>query len=92
MNKYRLILSGGFKKDLKLAVKRKRDISKLDAVVEMLLSGETLPKKHKDHNLVGNWAGYRECHIEPDWLLIYYVENDILALTLTRTGTHEDLF
>lgn len=92
MNKYKLILSGSFKKDLKLAVKRKRDISKLDAVVEILLSGEPLPEKYRDHNLIGNWVGHRECHIEPDWLLIYYVENDILTLTLTRTEMHCDLF
>lgn len=92
MSKYRLVLSGCFKRDLKLAVKRKRDIAKMDAVVEMLLSGEPLPEKYKDHNLGGNWARHRECHIEPDWLLIYYVEDDVLTLTLTRTGMHSDLF
>lgn len=92
MSKYRLVLSGGFKRDLKLAVKRKRDIAKMDAVVEMLLSGESLPEKYKDHNLGGNWARHIECHIEPDWLLIYYVEDDVLTLTLTRTGMHSDLF
>lgn len=92
MNKYRLVLSGSFKRDLKLAVKRKRDIAKMDAVVEMLLSGESLPEKYKDHNLGGSWARHRECHIEPDWLLIYYVEDDVLTLTLTRTGMHSDLF
>lgn len=92
MSKYRLVLSGGFKRDLKLAVKRKRDIAKMDAVVEMLLSGEPLLEKYKDHNLGGNWARHRECHIEPDWLLIYYVEDDVLTLTLTRTGMHSDLF
>jgi mRNA interferase YafQ len=92
MSKYRLVLSGCFKRDLKLAVKRKRDITIMDAVVEMLLSGEPLPAKYKDHNLSGNWASHRECHIEPDWLLIYYIEDDVLTLTLTRTGTHSDLF
>lgn len=92
MSKYRLVLSGCFKRDLKLAVKRKRDIAKMDAVVEMLLSGEPLPEKYKDHNLSGNWASHRECHIEPDWLLIYYIEDNVLTLTLTRTGTHSDLF
>jgi mRNA interferase YafQ len=92
MSKYRLVLSGCFKRDLKLAVKRKRDITIMDAVVEMLLSGESLPAKYKDHNLSGNWASHRECHIEPDWLLIYYIEDDVLTLTLTRTGTHSDLF
>jgi mRNA interferase YafQ len=92
MSKYRLVLSGCFKRDLKLAVKRKRDITIMDAVVEMLLSGEPLPAKYKDHNLSGNWASHRECRIEPDWLLIYYIEDDVLTLTLTRTGTHSDLF
>ncbi|MGL6195620.1 MAG: type II toxin-antitoxin system YafQ family toxin [Thermoguttaceae bacterium] len=91
-SKYKLILSNSFKKDLKLAVKRKRDISKLDEVVEMLLTGDPLPEKYRDHNLTGNWAGHRECHIEPDWLLLYFVENDVLTLTLTRTDTHSDLF
>lgn len=92
MSKYKLVLSGGFKRDLKLAVKRGRDISKMDAVVEILLTGEAMPEKYEDHKLSGNWAGHRECHIEPDWLLIYYIENDVLTLTLTRTGTHSDLF
>jgi mRNA interferase YafQ len=92
MSKFRLVLSGSFKRDLKLIVKRKRDISKMDTVVEMLLSGDRLPGKYKDHYLSRNWAGHRECHIEPDWLLIYYVEDDVLTLTLTRTGTHIDLF
>ena len=92
MSKYRLVLSGCFKRDLKLAVKRKRDITIMDAVVEMLLSGEPLPAKYKDHNLSGNWASHRECRIEPGWLLIYYIEDYVLTLTLTRTGTHSDLF
>ncbi len=92
MNKYELVLSNGFKRDLKLAVKRNRDISKLDALVELLLTGDPMPEKYEDHKLTGNWAGHRECHIEPDWLLIYYIENDVLTLTLTRTGTHSDLF
>ncbi len=92
MSKYSLVLSGVFKRDLKLAVKRKYDISKLEEVVELLLAGESLPEKYLDHKLTGNWAGHRECHIEPDWLLVYYLENDLLTLTLTRTGTHSDLF
>ena len=92
MSKYSLVLSGYFKRDLKLAVKRKRDITIMDAVVEMLLSGESLPARYKDHNLSGNWASHRECHIEPDWLLIYYIDDEVLTLTLTRTGTNSDLF
>ena len=90
--KYELAITGRFKKDLKLCIKRNLDISKLESVVDTLLSGEPLPEKFKDHNLGGNWTGHRECHIEPDWLLIYYIENKVLTLTLTRTGTHSDLF
>jgi len=64
----------------------------LDDLVRALSRGETLPEKNKDHALSGNWEGYRECHILPDWLLIYRIEDDLLILTLTRTGTHSDLF
>ncbi len=81
-----------FKKDYKLAVKRKLDISALDDIIRALSRGETLPEKHKDHNLTGNWVGHRECHILPDWLLIYRIEDNVLVLTLARTGTHSDLF
>ncbi len=81
-----------FKKDYKLAVKRKLDISALDDIIRALSRGETLPEKHKDHNLTGDWVGHRECHILPDWLLIYRIEDNVLVLTLARTGTHSDLF
>lgn len=91
MTKYDLVLSNRFKKDLKLCVRRNLDISKLETAVDMLLSGERLPEKYRDHSLSGNWSGHRECHIEPDWLMIYYIEDDVLTLTLTRTGTHSDL-
>ncbi len=90
--KYDLILSGRFKKSLKLARKRGLDISLLDAVVENLLHNVPLDAKHKDYPLKGEWKGFRECHIQPDWLLIYLIENDILTLTLIDTGTHADLF
>lgn len=92
MSKYELVLSNRFKKDLKLCEKRKLDISKLEAVVDSLLSGEPLSDRHRDHNLSGNWTGHRECHIEPDWLLVYHIGNNVLTLTLTRTGSHSDLF
>jgi len=92
MKKYKLILSSRFKKDLKQCVRRNFDISKMEYVVEMLISGKKLPEKYRDHNLTGNWNTHRECHIEPDWLLMYRIENDLLVLTLTRTGTHSDLF
>lgn len=81
-----------FKKDFKLAMKRSMKIELLEEVVAMLAMGETLPDKHKDHALTGNWVGHRECHILPDWLLIYRIEDEVLVLTLARTGTHSDLF
>lgn len=84
--------SGRFKKDLKVVAKRGYDINLLTNVIKLLAAGSPLPEKNKDHALTGNWVSYRECHITPDWLLIYKVEDDILVLTLTRTGTHSDLF
>lgn len=81
-----------FKKDFKLAMKRSMKIKLLEEVIAMLAMGETLPDKHKDHALTGNWVGHRECHILPDWLLIYRIEDEVLVLTLARTGTHSDLF
>lgn len=81
-----------FKKDFKLAMKRSIKIELLEEVIAMLAMGETLPDKHKDHALTGNWVGHRECHILPDWLLIYRIEDEVLVLTLARTGTHSDLF
>lgn len=81
-----------FKKDFKLAMKRSMKIELLEEVIAMLAMGETLPDKHKDHALTGNWVGHRECHIIPDWLLIYRIEDEVLVLTLARTGTHSDLF
>ena len=81
-----------FKKDFKLAIKRSMKIELLEEVIAMLAMGETLPDKHKDHALTGNWVGHRECHILPDWLLIYRIEDEVLVLTLARTGTHSDLF
>ena len=81
-----------FKKDFKLAMKRSMKIELLEEVIAMLAMGETLPDKHKDHALTGNWVGHRECHILPDWLLIYRIEDEVLVLTLARTGTHSGLF
>ena len=81
-----------FKRDFKLAMKRSMKIELLEEVIAMLAMGETLPDKHKDHALIGNWVGHRECHILPDWLLIYRIEDEVLVLTLARTGTHSDLF
>ena len=81
-----------FKKDYKLAIKRHLDIDLLDDIIRALSRGETLPEKNKDHELTGNWAGHRECHIQPDWLLVYRIDDDVLVLTLARTGTHSDIF
>lgn len=81
-----------FKKDYKLALKRHMDIELLDNIIRMLARGETLPESNKDHELSGDWVGHRECHIQSDWLLIYRIEDDVLVLTLSRTGTHNDLF
>lgn len=92
MMKYSLILSGKFKKSLKLARKRGLNIELLDSIVEKLLQGIPLEEKYRDHELKGKFKGFRECHIQPDWLLIYLIENDILTLTLVDTGTHADLF
>lgn len=89
---YDLVATGRFKKDLKTVIKRGYDVRLLDEVISLLVEGEELPEKNKDHVLSGNWKGHRECHIAPDWLLIYKVEDDILVLTVTRTGTHSDLF
>lgn len=90
--KYTVKTTTQFKKDYKRAMKRGLKINLLENVVTALASGEILPEKYKDHALTGNWAGHRECHIQPDWLLIYRIEDDVLVLSLTRTGTHNDLF
>ncbi len=84
--------SGRFKKDLKVVAKRGYNINLLTEVIKILAAGSPLPEKYKDHALTGNWATYRECHITPDWLLIYKIHESILVLTLTRTGSHSDLF
>ena len=75
-----------------MALKRHMDIALLDDIIRILSRGEPLPEKNRDHALTGDWVGHRECHILPDWLLVYRIENDVLVLTLARTGTHSDLF
>lgn len=87
-----IVWTNQFKKDYKLAMKRLLEIDLLDDIIRKLSNGEQLSEKNKDCVLNGNWVGHRECHIQPDWLLIYRVENDLLVLTLTRTGSHSDLF
>jgi mRNA interferase YafQ len=82
--------TGQFKRDVKLAEKRGKDMSKLRTVIELLLSGKSLPRELSDHPLRGEWKPSRDLHIEPDWVLIYRVDGD--AVRLERTGTHADLF
>jgi len=81
-----------FRKDEKLARKRGLNVALLKSVIQTLLEEKPLAPKHKDHPLVGNYIGFRECHILPNWLLIYAVDKGRLILTASRTGTHTDLF
>ncbi|MCL2054579.1 MAG: type II toxin-antitoxin system YafQ family toxin [Oscillospiraceae bacterium] len=92
VHKYQIVSSKKYRKDLKSVVRRGCNMELMDYVVNTLASGEGLPAKYLDHALTGNWAKYRECHITPDWLLVYKIEKNILVLTLTRTGTHSDIF
>lgn len=92
MTKYEIKNTSQFKKDFKLAKRRGLDTNLLKSIVTKLANGEQLEEKYRDHALSGDWIGHRECHIQPDWLLVYRIENDVLVLTLTRTGTHSDLF
>ena len=78
------------KQDLKRVAKRGKDLTKLDVIILPLVQGKLLAARYKDHTLTGAWRGYRECHVEPDWLLIYRINN--ATVYLARTGTHSDLF
>ena len=88
----RLVLSNKFKKDLKCSKKRGKDLNKLYSIITKLQNQTLLDRSYKDHPLTGNYEGFRELHVEPDWLLIYAIKDDILVLSLTRTGSHSDLF
>ena len=90
--KYDVIQTRTFRKSLKRMIKRGKEKGKLLKVVNMLARGITLPPEYKDHALSGNLSGLRDCHIENDWALIYLVQDNILTLTLSDTGTHSDLF
>ena len=92
MTKYTVKPTTQFKKDFKLAIKRGLRIELLEDIIAALAMGEALPEKNRDHALTGTWTGHRECHILPDWLLVYRIEEEVLVLTLTRTGSHSDLF
>jgi len=84
------VFTSKFKQDRKLAGKRNKDLLKLDDVISDLIDGILLPPKNRDHALSGNYVGRRECHIEPDWLLVYKVDDDLIIFE--RTGSHSDLF
>ncbi len=84
--------SSKFKKDFKVIIKRGYDISLFEEVLTILRNEKPLPEKYNDHALKGDYSGHRECHITADWLLIYKKENDLITLSLTRTGSHSDLF
>ena len=88
----KIVPSNRFKKDLKLAVARGYKIELLEEIVNKLAAGTALEPKYRDHALSGDWKGMRECHITPDWLLVYQIFEDELILYLSRTGTHSDLF
>ena len=90
--KYTVKFTTQFKKDYQLAIKRGLTIELLEEVISQLSMGQVLSEKNKDHDLTGDWTGHRECHIKPDWLLVYRLENSILVLTLSRTGTHSEIF
>ena len=90
--KYEISVTTQFKKDLKASRKQGKNEDKLWEVIERLANGEILEQKYYDHNLSGKYAGYRECHVYPDWLLVYKQQNDILLLLLYRLGSHSDLF
>ncbi len=87
-----IVPSNQFRKDLKLARKRGLKIERLKEVVTILAEQKKLEDKYQDHGLSGDYKGFRECHIEPDWLLVYRIDEDVLELFLFRTGSHSDLF
>lgn len=91
MSKLKIVWTSQFKKDYKKALKRNLEIDLLDNAIRLLSNKESLNERHGDHTLTGNWRAYRECHIQPDWLLIYKIEDELLILILVRTGSHSDL-
>lgn len=87
-----LVVTNQFKKDLKRVRKQGKDLYLLQNVLQKLLKETVLDSKYRDHALTGNYIGFRECHIQPDWLLIYMINHNTLILTASRTGSHSDLF
>ena len=92
MSKLKVVWTTQFKKDYKAAMKSHLDMNLLDEVIRSLANLEELDPQYRDHALSGNWKSFRECHVKPDWLLIYKIEGDRLVLTLARTGSHSNLF
>lgn len=90
--KLTIVPTSQFKKDFKRIKKRGYDLSELKEVLDKLANREELEQRNRDHALSGNYAGFRECHIKPDWLLVYAIDDDKLILTASRTGSHSDLF
>ncbi len=90
--KYEVKFTNQFKKDIKKSKKQGKNLDKLFEIVEILANGDKLDKKYKNHSLTGNYKGAQECHIEPDWLLIYEVIDTVLVLSLVRVGSHSELF
>ena len=89
---YGITMTFQYKKDLKLIVKQGKNLKKLERIIYLIATAQPLPPKCKNHKLIGNFDNSFECHIEPDWLLIYRIDNNILILSLLRTGSHSDLF
>ena len=90
--KYEIVFTSRFRKDVKLAKKQHKDLDAMYQIIEKLANGERLDEKFRDHDLSGNYAGCRECHIEPDWIMIYEIIENVLVLSLIRIGSHSDLF
>ena len=90
--KYEVKFTNQFKKDLKHAKKQNKNLNKLYELISILADGGTPDERYRDHDLSGNFRGTRECHIEPDWLLVYEIRNEVLVLMLYRLGTHAELF
>ena len=89
---YTVHMTAAFRRDYKLAIRRGLPIEKLDEVIRQLAAGVTLDEQYHDHALSGNFIGFRECHVAPNWLLVYYYTMGVCVLTLARTGTHSDIF
>ncbi len=89
---YEIRWSTRFRRDVRRSQRQNKSMNKFKAIDKLLVAGKPLPQKNKDHVLTGNWRGHRECHIEPDWLLIYKVDEDNKVIEYARTGSHSELF